>query len=280
MTCKIVKYGIISSVSLLVVGTLLFGADVFSYAKTSINGVRKAVKDNVPVDVELRRARDLLDEIMPQMHANIQLIAQEEVEVEQLKADIAASHQRVAHETNRVAHLRNLVDSEQVAYTTTGRQLSEAELTEQLARRFDHLKEAQMVLAGKEKLLEARQKSLETAIAALDKTRGRKALLEQRIEALETRYRMLKAAGAGSKVAELDDSKLAQTERVIADIRKRLDTNERVLAHEARFTDDYNVEIANERDVLGEVDEFLGRSTSKATENDETVELTVPLSRN
>src|SRR4029079_14879689 len=59
------------------------------------------------------------------------------------------------------------------------------QIKEDLARRFDGLKEAEVVLSGKARLLENREKSLTAAMQALDRTRSQKSLLESQIASLE-----------------------------------------------------------------------------------------------
>ena len=81
MITKWVKRGLIGATGFVLVGGLLFGKDLASYVRSSARGVRTVVKDSVPIEFELRRARDLLEDIIPEMRANIQLIAEEEVEV-------------------------------------------------------------------------------------------------------------------------------------------------------------------------------------------------------
>ena len=69
-------------------------------------------------------------------------------------------------------------------------------------------------------------------------------------------------ASVGSGV-QVDHSKLAQTEKLIADIKKQLDVAERVLAHKAKFVDPIPVESqVNEKELLGEVDAYLNPSAS------------------
>lgn len=94
--------------------------------------------------------------------------------------------------------------------------------------------------------------------------RGQKATLEGQIAVLESQYRLVQAASAGSNF-ELDHTKLAQTQKLIGDIRKRLDVAERVLAHEARFTQPIEIDAVNEKDLVAQVDEFLTRSQPTAT---------------
>ncbi|MHC4230725.1 MAG: signal peptide-containing protein, partial [Planctomycetota bacterium] len=81
MVTKWLKRSVIVVAGLSVAGSLLFGKDVVSYVRSSAKSVRTVVKDSVPIEFELRRARDLVEDIIPEMHANVRLIAQEEVEV-------------------------------------------------------------------------------------------------------------------------------------------------------------------------------------------------------
>jgi hypothetical protein len=256
MILRYIKYSAIGAAGMLLVGGFLFGSDVFSYIRSSARSVQTAVKDAVPLEFELKRARDLLDDIIPEMHANVRLIAQEEVEVSSLKDDIGRHRLAMADEKVRVQKLRDSLTVQQVSYTFGGRQFTREQLTDDLSRRFEQFKEAQVVLAGKERLLTTREKSLQAAMTMLDKTKGQKARLEDRIAGLESQYRLIKAAAAGSHI-QMDNSKLAQTEKVIDDIKKRLDVSERILAQEAQFTVEIPVDTISEKDLVQQVDEYF-----------------------
>jgi hypothetical protein len=246
----------LGAAGLLLVGGFLFGSDLFSYMRSSARSVQTAVKDSVPLEFELKRARDLLDDIIPEMHANVRLIAQEEVEVNSLKEDITQHRLAMADEKVRVQKLRGAMEVQQASYTFGGRQFTREQLADDLSRRFEHFKEAQVVLAGKERLLTTREKSLQSAMAMLDKTKSQKARLEDRIAGLESQYRLVKAAAAGSRI-QMDNSKLAQTEKVIEEIKKRLDVSERILAHEAQFTAEIPIDAVDEKDLVQQVDEYF-----------------------
>ncbi len=73
-----------------ILGVVLFGAELPSYLTSSTRQVRSAVKDSVPIDFELQRARDLLETMLPEIHTKIRLIAHEEVEVAALQQEIGA----------------------------------------------------------------------------------------------------------------------------------------------------------------------------------------------
>jgi len=258
MFCKLIKLGILTVAGGALLGGVIFGRDVFSYATSGARSIRTAAHDAVPVDFQLRRARDLVQDIIPEMHANIRLIAQQEVEIASLKEDISRSTKSLADERTRVAKLRDAMETQQTSFTFNTITYNRDQLKDDLAHRFDTLKEAEVVLAGKQRLLENRTKSLAAAAQTLERTRSQKALLESQIASLESQNQLLKSQSIGSGV-EIDRSKLAQSEKLISEIKKQLDVAERVLAHEAKFTQPIEVDPVNEKELMSQVNEYLDK---------------------
>jgi chromosome segregation ATPase len=258
MIFKPIKLVVLTAAATLIVGGILFGRDVFSYISTSARSVRMAMEESVPVEFQLRRAKDLVNDIVPEMHANVRLIAAQEVEIAALRADIEQSRKHLADERARVAKLRDSLASDQSSFSFGELTYTREQVKQDLARRFEMLKEAEMVLAGKQRLLENRIRSLAAAMQALERTRSQKSLLESQIAALEGQNQLVKAAsvGAGGSLA-IDNSKLAQSQKLIAEIKKQLDVAERVLAHQSTFVQPIEVDIVSEKDLLKEVDEHL-----------------------
>ncbi|HOW71395.1 MAG TPA: hypothetical protein PKY77_12400 [Phycisphaerae bacterium] len=276
MIMRVVKYGACGVAGVCLVAGVFFGGDAFSYLSSSAKSVQTAVKDSVPIEFELQRARDLLDDILPEMQANVRLVAQEEVEIAGLKSDIDQSRKAVAEEKTRIVRLRDTLGVEKASYALGGFDYSRQQVKEELARSFDRAKEVEVVLAGKERLLETRQKSLLAAIQMLDKTKAQKARLQDQIQGLEGQYRLVKASSVGTNV-QFDNSKLAQTEKLIGQIRKRLDVAERVLAHQAQFVQPIAVDVIDEKDLIAQVNEFLSPETKADTAK--TVESSSPTTR-
>lgn len=256
MITRWLKISVIGIVGLGLLGGLLFGRDALSYVRSSARSIRAVAQDAVPVEFELRRARDLLEDIIPEMHANIRLIAQEEVEVAALKGEIAKGQENLDAERNRIKTLRTSLETPQAQYTFADRRYSRDDVKADLAARFERLKEGELILTSKERLLDSREQSLYAAMRLLEKTRDQKRLLENKIETLAAQHRLVKAAAVGSPI-HVDDSKLAQTEKLIAQIQKRLHVAERVLAHESRFVQAIPVETVVEDDLVAQVDEYF-----------------------
>ena len=262
MLLKCVKIGVITVVGCAVVGGLLFGSDLVSYVRSSAASVRSALKDSVPIEFELERARNKLEQIVPELQANIRMIATEEVEVAALKDGIARGETAMSDQKVRIEKLTGLLGTEEVSYTIGERQYPRQSVKAELARRFDRYKEVEVVLEGKRRLLGARERSLQAAISMLEKARQQKVLLEDRIETLVSQHRMIQAASVGSRI-QVDNSKLAQTEKLIAQIKKRLDVAERVLAHEGRFVETIEVDAINEKDLLVQIQEHFSRTDGR-----------------
>ncbi len=263
MIMKWLKRSVIVAAGVSVVGGMLFGKDAVSYVRSSAKSVQTVVKDSVPIEFELRRARDLLDQIIPEMHANIRLIAQEEVEVAALKVDIGKSEESVQEEKVRITKLRDALDTPQAQYCFGGKEYPRSYVKEDLANRFERFKEAELVLASKKRLLTTRENSLYAAMQLLEQTRARKRVLEDKIESLASQHRLIQAAAVDSQI-QVDNSKLAQTEKLISQIKKRLDVAERVLAHESRFVQTIPVDAVTEADLLTQVDEYFHTDQEQA----------------
>ena len=259
MITKWLKLSVIIVVSVCIIGGLLFGTDMLSYMKSSAKSVQSAVKDSVPIEFELKRAHDLLDEIIPEIHANIRLIAQEEVEVAALNADIEQSQKVIEEERRRVKKLRQALETNLQEYKFGNRKYSRDQLKATLAEHFERFKETEMVLASKERLLIARQGSLQGAMQLLERTRSQKRLLEEKVSGLESQFRLVKASAVGSRI-HLDGSKLAQTEKLINNIKKRLDVAERILEHESKIVATIPIDSIEEKDLLGQIDEYFAPS--------------------
>ena len=257
MAYKWFKRGIVVLVVGGLLGVFVFGKDLASYVRSSSKAVRGAVKNSLPIEFELRRANDMLTEIIPEMHANIRLIAQEEVEVAALEEDIERGDEAIAEEQQRVSKLRTALDRQFAEYRVGGRQFTRQQVAEELSRRFEQFKESQIVLESKRRLLAARKASLNTALQLLERTESRKALLEGKIATLESKHRLIVAASEGSSRLEFDNSKIAQTEKLIREIKKRLDVAERVLAHESRFVDPSPMATVSETELLEQIDDYF-----------------------
>ena len=264
MILKALKYTVLGGAAALIIGGLAFGAEMFSYARSSSRSISRAVKHNVPVEFELQRARDLMNDILPEMQANIRAIAEQEVEIASLRGEIKQSEQALADQKDQVVKLRQCLQTAQANFTVGRLVYSRQEMKDELARRFDAVREAELAFAGKQRLLSNREKSLAAAVQLFERSKAQRAQIESQIAALEAQHKLVQAAAVGSGV-QVDHSKLAQTQHLLAQIKKQLDVAERVLAHESKFVEPMRIEgEVEESDLLAEVDAYLAAPTAEA----------------
>jgi flagellar biosynthesis chaperone FliJ len=263
MICKTIKFGILTVAGAALIGGAVFGRDLYSYISSGSHIIRTSVKESVPVEFQLARARDLVNDIVPEMQANVRLVAQQEVEIANLQDEIKAAHQSLDNERTKLTKLRNCLSTQDVSFTLGGVTYSRDDVKRELARKLELVRESDVVLSGKDRLLENRQKSLAAAMQVLERTRSEKALLESQIASLDSQNRLVQAASVGSG-SSIDTSKLAQTQQLIAQIKKQLDVSERVLAHESRFVEPMVIDTLDEKDVTRQADEYLAGKPAPA----------------
>ena len=249
---KLMVFGLMA----LIIGGFFFGRDVVSYATTGRSAIREAVKGQIPIEFEIKRARMLIEDIMPELQANMKLVAKEEVEIESLEAEVDQMERSLAKEKDRMAGLAKSLKQRKDSYVFAGKAYTKETVEKDLARRFERYRSAEMVFAGKQRLLETRRKALTVAVEKLRSTQNAKAMLDDQVRAIEAQFRVIQAAQKTSDFA-LDDSKLSQAGRLLKDLKKRLEVSQRVLDNRAEFIGDIEIDAAPRPDIAEQVAEYF-----------------------
>lgn len=263
MLWKAVKLAAFTTASAAAVGGMVFGSDLVSYVRSSAHSVSLAVKDDVPVDFQIRRVRDLLDDSVPEMQKNIRLMAEQEVDIASMKTDIAQCRQSLDDEKARLQKLRDALASPLSSFTFGEITYTRGQLTEELAQSFDDYKQAEAALEQKIQLLDTRQKALAEETVALERANTQRAALQAQVDALEGRYHLEQATASGTDLS-IDSSKLAQAQQAVTDLRRQLDVSEQVLATEAKFTRPIQIDVVDEKELLSQVDSQLSERPDSA----------------
>ncbi|EMI44321.1 hypothetical protein [Rhodopirellula sp. SWK7] len=273
----VVKYSLWATAVLIVGGFLLLGANFTSYIRTSTRAVQESVQDAVPLEFELRRARDLIDAILPDLQTQVRVIAEEEVAIKALENDILASTQKLHEEKATLASFRNRMRVQQVSYPIGGRMVSREQLAEQLRARLERFQQGELAITTKSDLLQKRRDGLNAALTMLDQMRNRKLQLEQKVEMLVAQDRLLKASQVDAGIA-IDGSGLSKADQLLDQIETRLAVAQRVLDHEQdEFAIPLEPSVLTEDAVLTAYDEHFGKeneSQSISADENSRLELT------
>src|SRR5687767_10556632 len=132
----------IKKVSLGAVAALLlmgffFGRDAWSYVSTSAGWLQDSVRDSVPIDFEIERARKLVRDLVPDIRANMHVIAKEEVEVGRLEHQIADAAQKLELDRGSLVRLRDDLAKGHDVFQYAGRTYTAQQVRIDLANRFE-----------------------------------------------------------------------------------------------------------------------------------------------
>ena len=240
------------------VGMLVFGMDVFSYVSTSAKKIQSEVKSSVPMDFEIERARTMVAELIPDIQKNMHVIAQEEVNVEELRNEISGTEQNMAVERQRLLSLRRDLEnrSEKFVYAG-GRTATGTDVRTELSRRFSRFQTAEATLKAKRQMLEARERSLAAAREKLEGMLAAKRDLEVQVQNLEARLKVVQAAQTTSEF-QFDDSQLARCKKLVQELRKRLDVAQRIVEQDGRLVEHLVMEEEAPEDIGDQIDRYFG----------------------
>ena len=251
-----IKKAIFGGVGICLVSLVFFGRDALSYFRTTAGRVKDTVRGSVPMDFEIDRARRMVKELVPDIRKNMHVIAKEEVEVEQLKKQIAQGEARLDKERTELVRLKNDLGSGNGVFHYAGRQYSAVQVKTDLANRFERFKTTDATLQSLRDIREARERSLAAAREKLEGMLAAKRKLEVDVEHLEARLKMIEAAQTTSEYA-LDDSRLSRVKELITDLRTRLDVAERLTSAEGSFHGEIPLSETSNDNLLDEVTEYL-----------------------
>jgi chromosome segregation ATPase len=253
---------------LFAIGILCWTTDVGSYAWTAFKETKAFAKQQVPIEFEIKRARDMLgsldkldDKLVSTMATEI--VAKKKLEREVSEAEVALASFRDDLRT-RNEKLKTLTVSKE----GSGRD----QFAQDLERRFKRFKTAEATLKAKKELLAQHEERLAAAKEQREGLKGQKADLASRIEALETQVAVLKAAEARTK-CRIDDGQLTELARVkelVDSLEQRIDTSmtELQLREEIRSgTQPTSAPaIHSNTSLTQEIDDYLGEGDRIASE--------------
>ncbi len=231
-----IKQAIYSVAAVGALASFVFGRDVVSYARTWGSTVRQTMKREVPIDFEVARARELVERLIPDIRNCMHVIAEQEVDVENLTAELARKESDLATQKEVILSRQTDLKSGQVSFTFASHTYSVDQVRTDLAKRFERFKVSEETQKKEKQVLDARQKALTANREKLDNMLAAKTDLELQLEQLEARVKMVQAAETISTVS-IDDSQLTRTKKLIRELNKQLDIREKVMATDGKLTD-------------------------------------------
>ena len=230
---------------------------LWSFVRTAQHSVRESVRDAVPVTFELQRLEQLTRDLIPEIQANQKVAAQLEVEVEYLQREAEAIGQSQVEARSQMEKLRAALDSPSGKQDFGGRSFSKTEIELDLNRRLQHFENQAVQKQAKEKLLEARRRTLSTATEKIQQYQRQHTLLVEKVESLQGELKLVELAGNARDIA-FDGSKLQQAKELSQQVEKRIRTVQKLVDGQS-IPNEIPVD-ADARPVAERFDAYFGRN--------------------
>lgn len=240
----------------------LAGTGAWSYVRTGMSSASDTVRESVPVEWEIKRARQMITDLKPEIARNLHIVAREEVGVKNLAEQIAAKEQQLDKSKAEIVRLSEDLKGGDVVFVYAGRSYSDDQVREDLANRFKQFKVHEQTTAKLTQVLTAREKNLDAARRKLDEMLSAKRELEVEVENLQARLTMVQVAQASSPVA-IDDSQLSNTRRLLEDIRTRIDVAEQMVASEGALSGAIDLDEPSSPELLNEIADYFGEGRAE-----------------
>jgi len=265
-----IKKALFAVVGLGLVTVLLFGRDAASYVSTTYYRLTNSVKDSVPVEFQIDRARGMVHDLEPEIRRAMHVIAKEEVALEQLNKQIEAAEEKATKDKSEILRLQADLGTNKDRYRYASRTYTPDQVKQDLSRRFVRFKVADETLANLTSMRDARERNLDAAQQKLAAMINARRKLEVDVANLEAKRKLVEVAQASSDYV-FDDSQLARAKELINDIRTQLDVAAKLANADVNVEVEIPLDEGETADITDQVAQYFGLGGSP---DDETNVLT------
>ncbi len=263
-----IKKALFTVVALGLTTVVLFGRDAASYVGTTYDRLTSSVRDSVPVEFQIDRARAMVRDLEPEIRRSMHVIAKEEVALEQLNAQINLSEQKVEKDKREILRLQADLGQGKDIYRYASRSYTTEQVKQDLARRFSRFKVSDETLANLQSMRDARERNLNAAQQKLASMINARRNLEVDVQNLEAKSKLVEVAQASSEYV-FDDSQLARAKGLITEIRTQLDVAAKLANADVNVEIEIPLDGTVPADITDQVAEYfsLGGEKKSLAEN-------------
>ncbi len=263
------KKMIVTGGAMALLSSLTFGTPLLSYARTGVEWVTSSANDAVPLEWELKRARQMIADLEPEIKTNATRIAREKIQVAALDRQLDDTRTSLAKAESDIKRLSDDLDGDldgdRTVYTYAGRTYTSVQVKSDLGNRFKRFKTRQATAEKLEQMLSSREASLRAAHDRMDAMLGAKRQLEVEIENLQARLGALRVAQTSSNL-NLDDSHLSHTRELLNEIATRIDVEEETMNVDVEYFGEINLDETSDEDLLDQISTYFGKPASDSAD--------------
>jgi chromosome segregation ATPase len=245
-------------------GALIGGTSAYSYIKTGYHSVRDSIKEQIPIDLEIKRVRDMIQDLKPEIAENLRVIAREEVEVAKLQREVATKSVNLDKSKDAILKLKDDLQSGVKYVSYGGKSYDMDQVKKDLNERFKHFQTQEATVNKLEKMLDARERNLEAARRKLDTMLAAKRQHEVAVESLQARWTIQQVAEATSQYS-IHDTKLNSVRDTLDEISTRLDVAEKMVDQGEVLTGIPVLEEDAPADLVDQITSYFGNDSIDVT---------------
>ena len=253
------KKMVLTGGALALLSSLTLGVPLLSYTRCGVNWLRSSASDAMPLEWELKRARQMIADLKPEIEINAKRIAREKVEVSRLERQLDETDERLAKTQADIKRLSEDLRSESRYYTYGDRTYTSAQVKSDLGNRFKRFKTRQATADKLGQMLTARESSLRAAQERMEAMLGAKRQLEVQVENLQARLGALRVAQTSSQL-NLDDSQLSRTRELLDEIATRIDVEEETMSVDVEYFGEIDLDEPSDEDLLNEISAYFDQN--------------------
>jgi len=260
------KKGLFAGGGLLLLLVLLIGGrNMWTHVATTGETIGDAIKENVPIEYELKRARKMIEGLEPEITRHKQDIAREEIALSNLEKRLKADEAKLAEKWSVIERLRDDLARGESNFVYSGVSYTPDQVERDLSGKFDRYTTSEGTMEQNRKVLEIRRKGLSAAQDKLQALTAAKLKLEVEVENLEARLKMVEVAKATSEL-NIDDSQLSRTRDLLADIGARIEVDAQLVnADDFVFGEIQLDEPAENTSVLERIADYQAKKDQSET---------------
>ncbi len=251
-----IKKALFTVVALGLTTVVLFGRDAASYVGTTYHRLTSSVKESVPIEFQIDRARGMVRDLEPEIRRSMHVIAKEEVALEQLGAQIDSSEQKAEKDKGEILRLQADLGQNKDVYRYASRTYTPDQVKQDLSRRFCRYKVTDETLSNLKSMRDARQRNLDAAQQKLAAMINARRKLEVDVQNLEAKHKLVEVAQASSDYV-FDDSQLARAKELITDIRTQLDVAAKLANADVNVEVEIPLDETAPTDITDQVAEYF-----------------------
>lgn len=232
------------------------GVPLWSYARCGTNWVKDTANNAMPLEWELKRARQMIADLKPEVTKNARRIAREKVELARLHDQLDQANTQLAKSEADIQRLRGDLENQKDYYTYAGRTYTSVQVKSDLGNRFKRYKTRQATAEKLNQMLAAREHSLQAAHQQMDAMLNARRQLEVEVENLQARLGSLRVAQTSSDL-NLDDSQLAQTRELLDKIATGIDMAEETMIVDGEYFGEIDLDANQDEDLLDEITAYF-----------------------